>query len=194
MTRRGFTLLELLVALVLAGVVALLVCGAIHAGADTEARLVAGRRRWQSQQAMRTLIEDALRNARPALRAGDAAFALQTRTSPDGVPQDRLTFVARGGFPPLTGDADWRVTIEETPAGLAAVAIPLGTRAPARIAGTLAGITGIEIRVQPPAGGPWIRQWTLPAAFPRAVALTFWSDSGPSGAPLRVSLPLGGGI
>jgi prepilin-type N-terminal cleavage/methylation domain-containing protein len=194
MTRRGFTLLELLIALVLAGVVALLVYGAVHAGADTEARIAAARRRWQSQQAMRTLIEDALRNARPALRAGDAAFALQTRTAADGVPQDRLTFVTRGGFPPLTGDADWRVTIEATPAGVSAVAIPLGTRAPARVAGTLAGMTGIEIRVQPPGGGPWSRQWTLPAAFPRAVALTFWSDSGPSGAPLRVTLPLGGGL
>lgn len=193
MTRHGFTLLELLVVIVLAGVVALLVYGAAQVGVDTDARLAASRRRWQSQHAMRTLIEDALRNARPALRAGDPAFVLQIHTSGAGVPQDQLTFVTRGGFPPLTGDADWRVTIEPTPAGLAAVAVPLGVRAPARIAGALAGITGVEIRVQPPGGGPWIRQWALPTAFPRAVTLTFWNDSGPSGAPLRVALPLGGG-
>ena len=192
MTRRGFTLLELLVVIVLVGVIALLVYGTAQVGVDTEARLVASRHRWQSQHAMRTLIEDALRNARPALRAGDPAFVLQTHTSSAGIPQDQLTFVTRGGFPPLTGDADWSVTIEPTPAGLAAVAVPLGVRAPARVAGSLAGITGVEIRVQAPSGGPWLRQWAMPTACPRAVTLTFWSDSGPSKAPLRIALPLGG--
>ena len=193
MTRRGFTLLELLVALVLAGVVALLVYGAARAGSDTAARLSASRQQWQAQRAMRTLLEDALRNARPALRAGDAAFALHARTSSAGVPQDQLTFVTRGGFPPLTADADWRVTIETTPAGLSAIAIPLGVRTPERLAGILPGVTGLEIRVLAPSGGPWSRQWAWPAAFPRAVALTFWTDSGPGGAALRVALPLGGG-
>lgn len=194
MTRRGFTLLELLVAIVLTGVVALLVYGAAKAGSDTAAQLAASRHRWQSQRAMRTLLEDALRNARPALRAGDAAFALQARTSSGGVPEDELTFVTRGGFPPLTADADWRVTIAVTAEGLSAIASPLGVRTPERLAGILPGVRGLEIRILPPSGGPWIRQWTFPAAFPRAVALTFWTDSGPSGAPLRVALPLGGGI
>jgi prepilin-type N-terminal cleavage/methylation domain-containing protein len=193
MTRRGFTLLELLVAIVLAGVVALLVYGTSRAASDTETRLAASRRAWQSQRAMRTLLEDALRNARSPLRPGDPAFQLQTQTSGRGVPSDRLTFVTRGGFPPLTGDADWRVTVEATPAGLSVIAVPLGVRAAARLAGLVPGVTGVEIRVQTPGGGPWNRQWALPAAFPRAVVLTFWNDSAAIGAPLRVALPLGGG-
>ena len=193
MTRRGFTLLELLVAIVLAGVVALLVYGAARAGSDTEARLSASRRRWQAERAMRTLLEDALRNARPPTRAGDAAFTLHAQTSGAGVPQDQLTFVTRGGFPPLTADADWRVTIETTAAGLSVIALPLSVRTPERVVGSLPEVTGLEIRVLAPSGGPWSRQWVLAAAFPRAVALTFWTDSGPRGAPLRVALPLGGG-
>ncbi len=195
MTRRGFTLLELLVAIVLAGVVALLVYGTSRAAFDTETRLAASRRDWQSQRAMRTLLEDALRNARPPLRPGDpgGAFQLHAQTSERGVPRDRLTFVTRGGFPPLTGDADWRMTVEATPAGVSVSAVPLGVRAAARVAGLLPGVTGVEIRVQSPGGGPWIRQWAFPAAFPRAVLLTFWSDSAAVGAPLRVALPLGGG-
>ena len=195
MTRRGFTLLELLVAIVLAGVVALLVYGAARAGADTQARLTASRRRWQAERAMRTLLEDALRNARPAMRPGDAAFALRARTSSTGIPQDDLTFVTRGGFPPLTADADWRVTIEiaEAGGGLSVIAVPLGVRTPARLAGVLPGVTGLEIRVLPPGGGSWTRQWALPSGFPRAVALTFWTASGPREAALRVALPLGGG-
>jgi len=196
MTRRGFTLLELLVAIALAGVVALLVYGAARAGSETEARLSASRRRWQAERAMRTLIEDALRNARPAMRPGDAAFALHARTSSTGIPQDDLTFVTRGGFPPLTADADWRVTVQISEAGgaLSVIAVPLGVRTPERLAGALPGVTGLEIRVLAPSGGPWTRQWALPSAFPRAVALTFWTDSGPREAALRIALPLGGGL
>ena len=194
MRRGGFTLLELLVAIVLAGVVALLVYGVVTAASDTQAQLTTSRRHWQAQRGMRTLLEDALRNARLPMRAGDAAFSLQVRTSSAGIPQDRLTFVTRGGFPPLTADADWRVTLETTPAGLSAIAIPLGVRTPERLAGVLPDVTGLEIRILPPGGGPWNRQWAFPTAFPRAVALIFWTDSAPSGAALRVALPLGGGI
>ena len=196
MTRRGFTLLELLVAIVLTGVVALLVYGAVRAASDTEARLVTSRRHWQSHRGMRTLLEDALRNARPPMRAGAPAFSLQVATSSAGVPQDRLTFVTRGGFPPLTADADWRVTIEPTPTGLSASAIPLGVRTPLRLAAVLPGVSGLEIRVLAPGTSEWNRQWAFPATFPRAVTLTFWTDSGPLPADgvLRVALPLGGGI
>ena len=42
--KRGFTLLELLVAIVLAGIVALLVYGTASAGRDTEVRLRERRR------------------------------------------------------------------------------------------------------------------------------------------------------
>ena len=195
MTRRGFTLLELLVAIVLTGVVALLVYGAVRAASDTEARLVTSRRHWQSQRGMRALLEDAVRNARPPTRAGGAAFSLEVATSSAGVPQDRLTFVTRGGFPPLTADADWRVTIEATPAGLTASAIPLGVRTPERLAALLPGVSGLEVRVLAPGATEWNRQWAFPGTFPRAVALTFWTDSGPprAAAVLRVALPLGGG-
>jgi prepilin-type N-terminal cleavage/methylation domain-containing protein len=194
MNRRGFTLLELLISFVLVGMVALLVYGVVRAASDTESRLTTSRRHWQSQRAMRTLLEDALRNARPPMRVGDAAFSLQVRTSSAGVPQDRLTFVTRGGFPPLTADADWRVIVEPTPAGLSAIAIPLGVRTPERLVGLLRDVTGLEVRIQPPGSGSWNRQWAFPTTFLRAIALTFWTDSGPAGAALQVTLPLGGGM
>lgn len=193
MNRRGFTLLELLVALALAGVVALLVYGAAQAAFDAEARLARERRALQAERAMRTLLEDALRNARSAPRPGDPAFILETGTSARGGPEDRLTFVTRGGFPPLTADADWRVTVEATPAGLAVSAVPLGVRAPPRIAGLVAGVTGLEVRVQAAGGGAWTGAWPTLAALPRAVRLTFWADTARAGLPLVVALPVGGG-
>src|SRR5439155_8167949 len=48
----GFTLLELMIAIALFGVVALLVYGAAQAGLDTEGRLAVARRRLQSARAM----------------------------------------------------------------------------------------------------------------------------------------------
>ena len=194
MRSRGFTLLELLLAMALAGIVALLVYGAAQAGFDSETRLAADRRALQSERAMRTLLEDALRNARPAPRPGEAAFTLEANTSPGRVPADRLSFVARGGFPPLTGEADWLIAIQGTPAGLAVTATPLGVRAATRLAGLLPGVTGLAVRVQPPGGGAWTGRWQMPAVFPRAVELTYWSDSGRVGLPLVVALPLGGGL
>lgn len=192
MSRHGFTLLELLVGLVLTGVVALLVYGATEAGVDSEARLAAQESRFQSERAMRTLLEDALRNARLAPRPTEPAFTLEPGTPPAGAPADRLTFVTRGGFPPLTADADWRVRVEVTPAGLAVAAMPLGVRGAPRLAGLLTGITGLAVRVQPPGGGAWTGRWPLRNVFPRAVEIIYRSDSGPVGPPLVVALPLGG--
>lgn len=193
MTRRGFTLLELMVALALTGVIVLLLYGAAAPASDVEARLATSRRAAHAQVGMRALLEDALRNARPAPQPGDPVFRLETRRSVGGTPDDRLTFVTRGGFPPLTSDADWRLTVEATAGGLAVRAVPLSVRAPAQVAALLPGVTGLEIRVQPVGGGAWTRSWPMPGVFPRAVLLTFWSDSEPLAPPsLRVSLPLGG--
>ena len=190
----GFTLLELMIAVALAGVVALLVYGAAQAGLDTEGRLAVNRRRLQSARTMRTLLQDALRNARPAVRPGPPAFTLEPRLSALGEPADRLSFVAAGGLPPLTSDADWLVTVEPTPAGLSLTAKPLGVRAPTPVAALLPGITGLKIRVQAPGTvSRWTDSWAFLYIMPRAVELTYWTDSGPADLPLRVLLPLGAG-
>ena len=190
----GFTLLELMMAIALFGVVALLVYGAARAGVDTEGRLATNHRRLQSARAMRTLLQDALRNARPAVRPGPPAFTLEPRLTALGEPADRLSFVAAGASPPLTSDADWLVTVEPTPAGLALTAKPLGVRAPTRAAALLPGITGLKIRVQAPGTvSGWSSTWPFLYIMPQAVELTYWTDSGPADLPLRVVLPLGAG-
>jgi len=190
----GFTLLELLVAIVLAGVVALLVYGAAQAGLDTEEHLVASGRSLQSARAMRALLEEALRNVRPALNPRAPAFTLESRTTVQGRPLDRLAFVTTGGLPPLTADADWAVTVEPTTEGLAISATPLGVRSARPVTGLLPGITGLKVRVLVPGTqSDWTETWALRWLLPRAVELTFWSDSGPVGSPLRLLLPLGVG-
>lgn len=191
--RAGFTILELLVAITLAGVVAVLVYGAAGAGIETGRRLEESRRVLQRARAMRVTLEDALRNARPALRLGDTAFVLEDLQDMSGRPVDRLSFITAGGLPPLAAEGDWFVILAPTPEGLRLSAAPAGVRDATPVVALLPGVTGLEVRVQGlGAAAPWSGRWSFRSVVPRAVELTYWDDGGPLGLPLLVALPLGG--
>jgi type II secretion system protein J len=194
MTRhRGFTLIELSIALAITGLVALLVYAAADAGYDTRRRLDASRRSLQSARAMRILLQDALRNARPAVRIGDSAFTLEKGRGPAGQPADRLIFVTGGGLAPLAGGRDWLVRVEPSTNGLGFSALPLDGSRGGRFVGRLDGVTGLKVRVKG-AGldTAWADRWARPSSVPKAVELTYWTAAGPVGLPLLVALPLGG--
>src|SRR2546425_11391855 len=117
----GFTLLEVMVAIVLTGLVVLLAYGAAQVSYDAHARLRADVDALQEAQALRELLQDALRSARAPQRPGDPRFTLHA---------GRLSFVTAGGGPPLDPGYDWLVTIGAGSGGLGLFAIP-GGRAPA---------------------------------------------------------------
>ena len=194
--RCAFTLLELLVAVVVTGVIALLVYGSAQAGLDARTRLVEANRSLQMARALQATLEDALRNARRSQRAGEAAFVLEDRRDARGRPADQVRFVSAGALAPLSPGDDWAVVVEPTPEGLTLVALPIGRRAPSRrVVGPLPGITGLDVRLlHQHSDSGWRTRWPVGSAMPRAVELTYWSDAGPVGTPLRVALPLGGGI
>lgn len=191
--RRGFTLLEVLLAIVLLGIVVLLVYGTAGVTLDTERRLADWRSAFQSSRAWQATIEDALRNTYPALVRGDTAFSVETDYAGGGRPMDRLRFVTAGSFPPLTPDADWEVTLAPTSTGLALLAAPLGVAAPPRMILGRPEVRGLDVRVL--AGdevGEWSDRWEFPTLVPAAVELTYWGEDGPIGPPVRLALPLGG--
>jgi prepilin-type N-terminal cleavage/methylation domain-containing protein len=190
--RSGFTLIEVLVSIVLTAVVSLLVYGVVQAARTTQTRISAERESLLSALAMRLLLEDALAGAQTTPLAGDTVFVLENRWRGRAIPQDRLTFITSGNFPPLSPGADWVVTLEPSRLGLVLNGSPLGFRTPARPLAQLSGITGLEVRVShPDLAQTWSDQWASPAILPEAVELTYWTDSGPVGEPLRVSLPMG---
>lgn len=190
---RGFTLLELLLALVLTTVVALLVYGTVQAGLDTRERLRATLEERQTARAVRAILEDGLRNIRESSGPGDSVFVVRQSDGPKALPADRLRFLTGGGLPPLSSEADWIVTLEPTPDGLRLSVAPIGVVSPARVLALLPSVTGLEVRVRAVAGaGEWTRGWSDPALVPRAVSITFMSDSGAVAAPVKVALPLGG--
>lgn len=195
MTRRnGFTLLELLVAIVVTGVVALLVYGIVGVALDTESRVTAQREVLQREIAFRAVLAEALRTVRQADLAQPETFVLEDGNVASGPPRDRLSFVTAGGIPPLTADADWNVTVEATDDGLTLAAYPQGLAAPPLTVFLLPGVTGLDAeivvpgRVQPRLPGAMA---PLPAP-PALVSLVFWDADGPIGTPMLVAPRVGG--
>jgi len=178
--RAGFTLLEVIVALLLTSLVVVLAYGAVRVSFDTRGRLGKDLRELQGQRAVRQLIADALRNAEPAQRKDDPGMVLQG---------DRLSFLAAGGAPPLDPDYDWVISIGPANNRVMFVAKPVGHAPPAEVSFALPLTTRWEARVMVPGNVTgWLREWPNGVIMPRAVEMRFWNDSVEIGQPLVVTL------
>jgi prepilin-type N-terminal cleavage/methylation domain-containing protein len=176
----GFTLLEVMIAIVLASIVVLVAYGAAQVSFDVHARLGGALRAQQSARATRELLQDALRNARRAPQAPeDTTFVLQ---------EGRLSFVAAGAGPPFDPDFDWRITIEPDSSGLALVAVPVGRAPAAEVVFRLPGVTRWGVQVLAPDETRWVREWPATPNMPRAIAITLWNRAEPVGPPLQLML------
>jgi prepilin-type N-terminal cleavage/methylation domain-containing protein len=175
----GFTLIEVLVAIVLTGIVALLAYASAQVSFDARVRLDADLRGLEGVRAMREFLQDALRNAQAPQRPGDPEFTLQA---------DRLSFMTAGGVMPFDPEYDWLVTVEPSASGLGVVAAPLGRAPPVQVAFALLDVNRWDVRVLAPWGSQWLPEWLSGRVMPRAVAIRLWHDSEPVGPPLRVTL------
>jgi prepilin-type N-terminal cleavage/methylation domain-containing protein len=190
----GFTVIELLVAIVVTGVVALLVYGIVGVALDTEARITGRRDVLQREIAFRAVLAEALRTVRQSDLAQPETFLLEESEGMAGLPRDRLSFVTAGGTPPLTADADWHVAVEATDDGLTLTAYPEGLATPPLTVLRLPGVTGFDAevvvpgRVQPRLPGAMA---PLPSP-PALLSLVFWDSAGPIGAPILVAPRVGG--
>ncbi|MEJ2546461.1 MAG: prepilin-type N-terminal cleavage/methylation domain-containing protein [Gemmatimonadota bacterium] len=186
----GFTLVEVLVAITVTGIIALLIYGALETAIDTRERVEERTSGLRSRLGWSALVSTAIRGARPAASADDVVFVLEDAVGAPGLPSDRLRFITAGGLPPLTSDVEWRVTIGSTAGEIVLAAQPVGVVAPMRrIVAPLEGV-GIGIRVRPAdPGAPWQDAWPAESALPGAVELTYWSEEGTADAPVIVTLP-----
>lgn len=189
--RRGFTLFELLVALTLTGIVALLVYGAAAAAIDTEQRLRSRESEGRAVRGWRAILEDALRNLRSPGDYPRPTFIVESAAPGESGPLDRLRFVTAGGTAPLTPDADWEVVVEPIDGRLTLTATPIGVSVPARRILGPPGITGLDVQVFSGTGDEGRQEAWAFRFLPRVVSLTYWGENGPLGAPVRLTLPLG---
>src|SRR5437016_13025348 len=159
----GFTLLEVMVAIVLTSLAVLLAYGAARGSYDAHARLSADLRALQQARALRELLQDALRSARAPQRPGDPRFTLHA---------GRLSFVTAGGGPPLDPDYDWLVTIEPGADGLQLSATPVGRAPAAQVTIRAPGVTRWDVRARLAGASGWLEEGPMTTVPPSAVAIT----------------------
>jgi prepilin-type N-terminal cleavage/methylation domain-containing protein len=177
--KTGFTLLEIMVALVLTSIVVMVGYAMAQASFDARTSLATHLRQVESARALRELLRDALRNARAPQRPGDPGVVLSG---------NRLSFVAAGGAAPLDPDYDWQITIAPSGRGLQFVAIPLGHAPATQVAFTVPGVTRWSVQLLSPQGADWLSDWSEPKLMPRAVMISFWNGARPAIAPLHLVL------
>jgi prepilin-type N-terminal cleavage/methylation domain-containing protein len=187
-SRRGFTLLELLVALVVTGVVALLAYATLQAAVDTSERVDRAQAGISTEAVARSLLVDALRHLPEGGGAAmnEPLFLLEDRTSAQGLPSDVVTFLSHGiGRVPGTSGA-WSITLGATEADVRLVAVPIDPSDGAPFDLTLVGARGLDARVLAhSAETEWLDGWDLLGRVPAAVRIQLLDASGrPLGPPL----------
>ena len=187
--RRGFTLIEIMLAIVLTSVVALLAYGAIATAADVRERLEADREQRLAVAAWRQLVTETIRNLRFPAEFGDATLVVADGSGPDGVPADRLELITEAGAPPLAPGTDWRVSFAVEGEVLSALAVPLGSAAGPRVLAGPPGTTGLEVEVL--SEGTWSRGWRSEESLPEAIRVTFWAEGQPVDVPIVLAVPRG---
>jgi general secretion pathway protein J len=177
--RRGFTLLEVMVALVLTSLIALLAYGAARITGDTRTQLNQHLRSVHAARGARELLPDLLHNVRAPQRRGDTTMILRG---------DTLWLIA-AGVVPFDPDYDWLVELHPGPGGLEVDGLARGLSPPARVRFRLPEVTRWEVALLPAKGSEWNRDWSPAAGSPRAVRVTLWNDTQPVGLPVVVRLP-----
>jgi len=176
--RRGFTLLEVLVALVVTAMVVTLSYGAAQAGFDTEARLAKRRVSADALTAWRALLGDAIRHVERGVADDDAVFVLAG---------DSLQMMTRGVVPPLGTGERWLVTLAPGAEGVRLSAAPVEGSIGQGVSVVVRDARGLRVRVLPYVAGAWTDQWPRAAAVPAAVSVQLLDADGRELTPVLVA-------
>jgi general secretion pathway protein J len=173
--QRGFTLIEVMVALVVTGMVVSLAYGTLRAGLDARERLDDRRARAESLVALRAVLGDALRHVERGVADDDTVPAMSAAGA-------ALLLATRGLAPPQGAGERWRLTLAATTEGVRLDAAPeRAGGVPVRL--LVHEARALEVRVLPYAGAAWSRGWTRPSAAPAAVAVRLLDGDGRDLAP-----------
>lgn len=173
----GLTLLELLVAIVISGMVALLAYSAIGSGLDTLSRVDAHRRESQSLALFRPLIADAMRHIADA--GVNAPSVFQITRSSAGNSGTGLVFLTRGIESPLGSSGLWKLTLAPSLSGLLIEAVPLEDVTQSPLVSLIPGVREMRVRVLPTRQDRlWVTNWESPRQHPYAVKIELLDSAG----------------
>lgn len=204
MNRPGFTMVEVLVALVAAGLLAATAHRGLAILADLETRAAASRERVLRAAAVRLQLTSWLRAAyvRTESDGGSDAppFEGQDRFAQDGKPDDVVAFVTLAPGPFHGGVARVRLGIDHDPAtsmtGLVArVSQERASAGPTAELALVPDATGLNARYRfdRGSGAEWFDGWLSTVQLPEAIELQVLGDSVPAMLRIPIVLPLGGG-
>ncbi|MEP7380767.1 MAG: prepilin-type N-terminal cleavage/methylation domain-containing protein [Gemmatimonadota bacterium] len=176
MIRRGFTLIEVMIALMVSGMVATLAYAAAQAGFDTDARVSTYRDGVARDGVVRAILTDALRHQVDGVRGGATVFTLTDRSDADGRAADSLDVVTRGVAAPLGASATWRLSVWRAGDTLRIEGSSLDGAAADRppFSMRLDGVIAFEVRTLGRGlSARWQAQWRDDDVAPDAFALLF---------------------
>lgn len=176
--RAGFTLVETVLALAIAGLVSMLAYASLRAGLDTDQRVRQASAAADDETRWRALASDALRHMAEATVPGRPALTLGP---------DAMEFRTNALGTPSGAGAAWRVrvSVQDSSAVLHATNEETGAELVAR----MPGVTALRVRAQSLGlAGQWQDAWISPSP-PVAVRLDFVSASSPA-LPLVVAAGL----
>jgi prepilin-type N-terminal cleavage/methylation domain-containing protein len=176
----GFTLLEVMVAIVITGVVALLAYGTASAGFDTRDRLKEYQVTTGAEIIVRAFLLDALRHPpeQGGIAMNDTLFWIEDEITSEGLPADAVLFLSRGVASPLGASNTWAVELSVSTSGLRLYASPISHddhHEP--ITMLIPEVQGLNIEVlDRSTDTEWQQSWDAPGRVPAAVRLDFVSS------------------
>ena len=187
MTRRAFTLLEVMVALVVTSVVVVLAYSTAQVGLDTGSRLASYRAEEQSAQVVRAMLSDALRHAVVGTRGGERVFELFSRDGREGA-GDSLRFASRGIVSPLGTSEVWDVSVWQDDDGLHVEGAPHSTLGDWPLHMRLPRATSFEVAaLGRGADATWRDGWSEATVTPDAVSFEIGGVEAPSDTPTHAT-------
>jgi len=186
--RKAFTLIEVMVALVVTGLVVSLAYASIQAGFETSDRLALARSGEEREIVARAILSRAIRHAVPGAIGGEPVFVLR-----DEAHGDELQFRTRGVSEPLGASEVWEVALHSSPDGVRVFGRALDD--PTRtFSGLLPRVRAIDVRVRGrDFRDGWFESWSVPDRSPVAVWIAFLDADGRLvGAPLVARVGLEG--
>ncbi len=183
MMKRGFTLVEVIVAMLLTGVVALLAYGSMQAGFDSSDRISAYRSGAEAEALTRSILIDALRHPAEAPSGGPRSLQLSA-VAVDGTTSNVLSFVTRGVIPPLGASSLWMMTVGPSPSGLSLSAKSLDDPSQPDINAVLGSVRRLRVRVlRSTEGAVWENAWNSQREIPAAIEIVFIDSAGRESGP-----------